>query len=214
MKKTMAEILNMSYIEMNQLTKSDIMDIIHKVASEVNRKYSRLLKKGLASHATRGFERAGGITATDFRNPKELYEAARISTKGKTFTQLKHELTRGIDFINAKTNTATGIKKAQQKSIDTLKERGIDITSLTKDAQKEFWDELHKLTETELESEWITGSQNTLKSVVELVQKENIRISDIGGSRDLLSKLKSSISGVDFDDGEFDIFEDTQTKND
>ena len=52
-----------------------------------------------------------------------------LSTKGKDLNQLRTEYARGRDFLNMETSSRKGYEDVQKKTVETLRDRGVDVTT-------------------------------------------------------------------------------------
>ena len=107
------DILNMSEKQFNKLSEKDLRLVVGRMVSAVNKRIRRFEKAGISTPATRALEKSGGI----------------LSTKGKNLNQLRTEFARGRNFLEMETSTRKGFENVQKMTIQTLKERGVDITS-------------------------------------------------------------------------------------
>lgn len=107
------DILNMSEKKFNKLSEKDLRKVVGRLVSAVNKRVRRFEKAGISTPATRALEKSGGM----------------LSTKGKDLNQLRTEYARARDFLNMETSTRKGFENVQKKTIQTLKERGVNITT-------------------------------------------------------------------------------------
>ena len=107
------DILNMDIRDFNKLGLSDLRKVVGRLVSAVNKRIRRFMKSGISTPATRSLEKSGGM----------------LSTKGKDLNQLRTEYARGRDFLNMETSSRKGYEDVQKKTVETLKERGVDVTT-------------------------------------------------------------------------------------
>ena len=111
--KSISDILNMDIRDFNKLGLSDLRKVIGRLVSAVNKRVRRFMKSGISTPATRSLEKSGGM----------------LSTKDKDLNQLRTEFARGRNFLEMETSSRKGYEEVQKKTIQTLQERGIDLTT-------------------------------------------------------------------------------------
>lgn len=111
--KSVTDILNMDIRDFNKLGLSDLRKVVGRLVSAVNKRIRRFTKSGISTPATRALEKSGGM----------------LSTKGKDLNQLRTEYARGRDFLNMETSSRKGFQEVQNKTVETLKTRGVDVTT-------------------------------------------------------------------------------------
>lgn len=111
--KSVTDILNMDIRDFNKLGISDLRKVVGRLVSAVNKRIRRFMKSGISTPATRSLEKSGGM----------------LSTKGKDLNQLRTEYARGRDFLNMETSSRKGYEDVQKKTVETLKDRGVDVTT-------------------------------------------------------------------------------------
>lgn len=110
---SVTDILNMDIRDFNKLGISDLRKVVGRLVSAVNKRIRRFMKSGISTPATRALEKSGGM----------------LSTKGKDLNQLRTEYARGKDFLNMETSSRKGYEEVQKKTVETLKGRGVDVTT-------------------------------------------------------------------------------------
>lgn len=111
--KSVTDILNMDIRDFNKLGLSDLRKVVGRLVSAVNKRIRRFMNAGVSTPATRALEKSGGM----------------LSTKGKDLNQLRTEYARGRDFLNMETSSRKGFEEVQKKTVETLKDRGVDVTT-------------------------------------------------------------------------------------
>lgn len=111
--KSVSDILNMDIREFNQLGLSDLRKVVGRLVSAVNKRVRRFEKAGISTPATRALEKSGGM----------------LSTKGKDLNQLRTEYARARDFLNMETSSRKGYEDVKKKTVETLRARGVDVTT-------------------------------------------------------------------------------------
>lgn len=111
--KSVTDILNMDIRDFNKLGLSDLRKVVGRLVSAVNKRIRRFMNAGISTPATRALEKSGGM----------------LSTKGKDLNQLRTEYARGRDFLNMETSSRKGFEEVQKKTVETLKDRGVDVTT-------------------------------------------------------------------------------------
>ena len=111
--KSITDILNMDIKDFNKLGLSDLRKVVGRLVSAVNKRIRRFMKSGISTPATRSLEKSGGM----------------LSTKGKDLNQLRTEYARARDFLNMETSSRKGYEDVQKKTAQTLRDRGVDVTT-------------------------------------------------------------------------------------
>lgn len=111
--KSISDILNMDIRDFNKLGLSDLRKVVGRLVSAVNKRVRRFMKSGISTPATRSLEKSGGM----------------LSTKDKDLNQLRTEFARGRNFLEMETSSRKGYEDVQKKTIQTLQERGVDLTT-------------------------------------------------------------------------------------
>ena len=137
--------------ELNKLTAKQLAGYIENYGKTVNSRLSALERKGYAesSLAFRYITEKDPHRWEYVTKSKSGYAKISLKTKGLSRNQLLAKATTIQGFINAKTSTISGIKKAYDKSFNTFNERYntnisreeyIDIVTHDKwkDASKKF----------------------------------------------------------------------------
>ena len=111
--------------ELNNLTAKQLAGYIENYGKTVNTRLSSLEKKGYAesSLAFRYITEKDPHRWEYVTKSKSGYTKISLKTKGLSRNQLLAKATTIQGFLNAKTSTLSGIKKAYEKSLNTLNER-------------------------------------------------------------------------------------------
>lgn len=109
--KSISDILNMDINIFNKLGISDLRKVVGRLVSAVNKRLRRFSKAGISTPATRALMQSGGV----------------LSTKGKDLNELRTEFARGRNFLSMETSSRKGFTDVTQRTISTLRDRGVDI---------------------------------------------------------------------------------------
>ena len=111
--------------ELNNLTAKQLAGYIANYGKTVNTRLSTLEKKGYAesSVAFRYITEKDPHRGEYVTKSKSGYTKISLKTKGLSRNQLLAKATTIQGFLNAKTSTISGIKKAYDKSLNTFNER-------------------------------------------------------------------------------------------
>lgn len=109
--KSISDILNMDINIFNKLGISDLRKVVGRLVSAVNKRLRRFSKAGISTPATRALMESGGV----------------LSTKGKDLNELRIEFARGRNFLSMETSSRKGFTDVTQRTISTLRDRGVDI---------------------------------------------------------------------------------------
>lgn len=126
--KTINDLLNLDIETFNKLGASDMRKVVSRLASAGNKRLRSFERRKETTPATRYIHKSGGY----------------FSTKGKNLNQLRAEYMRAKSFFGAKTSTAKGWMDVKQRTIQTLKDSGIDITD---EQFSTFWKAYEELKE-------------------------------------------------------------------
>lgn len=105
-------IINMDISTFNSLNASDMRKVVGRLVSAGNKRLRSFERAGESSPATRYVEKSGGA----------------FSTKGKDLNALRSEFARAKQFLESKTGTRKGWKKAKEETIAGLKKHGVEMT--------------------------------------------------------------------------------------
>ena len=184
------EILNMDYKKINKLSKTDMQKITGRLVSAGNKRLRRFIESEDISPATRKILSAGkqGYDAKNKTKEelKEDYENTRFSTKNKSLQELKEEFKRIKNFMQNETGTRKGWEDVKDRTLDTLKEHGIDIDK--KDFNK-FWEVYEKLSELDPSVENYAFKYEVLEEIKE-------RLNEFGSIDELAINLNSDLSKI------------------
>ena len=111
--------------ELNKLTSKQLSEYIANYGKTVNTRLSTLERKGYAesSVAFRYITEKDPHRGEFVTKSKSGYTKISLKTRGLTRNQLLAKATTIQGFLNAKTSTISGIKKAYDKSLNTFNER-------------------------------------------------------------------------------------------
>ena len=107
--KSTSELLNMSSGDVSNLTRSQLAQVVSRIASAANKRIRGLQEAGIESPAYERVVESGG----------------KISTKGKNLNQLRSEFLRAKQFMDAKTSSVSGYKKVINNTAKKLLEAGV-----------------------------------------------------------------------------------------
>lgn len=107
--KSTAELLNMSSGDISGLTRSQLAQVVSRIASAANKRLRGLERAGIVSPAYKRVMESGG----------------KISTRGKNLNQLRAEFLRAKQFMDAKTSSVTGYKKVIENTAKKLRDAGV-----------------------------------------------------------------------------------------
>lgn len=127
---TIVDILSMDETRFNALSASDLRKITGRLVSAGNKRMRTLEKDPNKSPALRQLEESGG----------------KLSTKGKTLNELRHEFMRAKTFLESKTSKASEWKKVQKQILESLKKEGINPSKIDMGT---FWKVYNRITTTE-----------------------------------------------------------------
>lgn len=108
------DILNMDIVDFNRLSEKDLKLVVGRLVSAGNKRLRRMKAKGLISPAMVSLDKTPG--------------GMGFSVKGKKINELRKEYARARNFLTKETSTVKGYTKVLLKTVDTLRERGINIT--------------------------------------------------------------------------------------
>lgn len=107
--KSTAELLNLSSGDVSGLTRSQLAQVVSRIASAANKRLRGLERAGVESPSYKRISESGG----------------KISTRGKNLNQLRSEFLRAKQFMEAKTSSVTGYKKVIANTAEKLREAGV-----------------------------------------------------------------------------------------
>lgn len=105
------DILTMGNKEFNTLNEKDLRKVVGRLVSAGNKRARRLMGKDMNTPAVENLLSSGGL----------------LSTKGKTFGELRSEYKRAKAFLKAKSSTVKGVSAINKKLISKFKENGVTI---------------------------------------------------------------------------------------
>ena len=119
-------LLNMSLREFAGLAKTQLRQVVSRLADTANKRFARVSGSKYESLAARQVVESGG----------------KFSTRGKGLEELQAEYMRVRDFLKSPTSTIKGARAAENEAIKTIKDiygddlTGVDIRSLIDDYYK------------------------------------------------------------------------------
>lgn len=149
--KTVEQILDLPFNELNKLTESQLKTAVGRLVSAGNKRLRRFEeKRGKLPNAGKQGD----------------YEQVKFSTVGKDKTELLEEFKRARSFMRAETSSLAGYKRVKKKTGEGLKEAGYknlqeQINDMTSKNYDRFWQAYEKLKELKPEV-----SEQNLKYVV------------------------------------------------
>lgn len=157
-----SDILGMSQKKLNKLfsDKKMLSKAVSTLASAGNKRYNRLVKKGLQSRATDKLESTGG----------------KLGAKGKTLDELKREFIRAKNFFQSPTSTVRGARKMQAETLKRLKEEGLEIAP---DNWQRFRQSYEKLKELDPNAELADIKYLVMQEVVDEMDDESLEPDEI-----------------------------------
>lgn len=96
---TISDISKMTMGEFESYTPSQQREIVSRLASTANKRFSKLEQRGITTPATIRLSQSGG----------------KVSVKGKEGTDLKLEMLRAKNFLKSDTSSISGYKKLQKE---------------------------------------------------------------------------------------------------
>ena len=154
--KSVTDILNMDIRDFNKLGLSDLRKVVGRLVSAVNKRIRRFMNAGISTPATRALEKSGGM----------------LSTKGKDLNQLRTEYARGRDFLNMETSSRKGFEEVQKKTVETLKDRGVDVTT---DELDDIFEVYGRLKEIDPSVGVILSSSQVIGEIAKLDNKQDVQ---------------------------------------
>ena len=118
--KSTDSLLNMSLREFAGLGKTQLRQVVSRLADTANKRFARVVGSKYESFAARQVIESGG----------------KFTTRGKGLEELQAEYMRVRDFLKSPTSTIKGARAAENEAIKTMREiygddlTGVDIRSL------------------------------------------------------------------------------------
>lgn len=165
------DIINMDINKFNSLNKSDLQKVVGRLVSAGNKRLRSFERAGESSPATRHVSRSGGM----------------FSTKGKDINELRAEFARAKNFMTAKTGTRAGWKKVKRETIQSLKDRGIN---LSEKQFNDFWNAYEDLKEMNPSVANKGLKYNVLQDIADMVTDDTLTADEIA------LKLNNEISRI------------------
>lgn len=168
-----SDILGMSQKKLNKLfsDKKMLSKAVSTLASAGNKRYNRLVKKGMTSQATTRLESTGG----------------KLGAKGKTIDELKREFIRAKNFLQSPVSTVKGYKKLQKETIQRLEKEGVNITP---DNWQRFWQSYEKLKELDPNAELSDIKYRLMEDITDEIEDDGLTPDEIAlNLQDRVSEL-------------------------
>ena len=124
--KTTKQLLNIDIQDFENLSRAELAQAVQKLGKTVNRRVKNLESKKMKTKASRALSRSGG----------------KITTKGKSKSQLKKEFIRAQSFLKARSSTVSGAKKIRSNVKKTLSTHGVNATDRELDRAMNIVDKL------------------------------------------------------------------------
>lgn len=126
-KKTKWEkLLEISIKDFNKMTEPELRRTVRSLNRIANQRLRRANAAGVKTPATEGARRSGGV----------------FTTRNKNLNELRAEFRRVSNFLTSKTSTIKGFKQVKKETVQSLKERGVDIDAETLDETLSVYEEL------------------------------------------------------------------------
>ena len=138
--KSVEQITDIPWKELEKLTESQLRTVVGRLVSAGNKRMRRM-----EASAMKGSEDAqfmfvqGGKMGT--------YNQLKFSTVGKDKQQLLEEFKRARSFMKSETSSLSGQKRIRKKSLEGLRNAGVDIGNLSPANYDRFWKAYEKLKE-------------------------------------------------------------------
>lgn len=119
-------LLNMSMREFAGLSKTQLRQVVSRLADTANKRVKRLQGAGVESLAARQVSQSGG----------------KFSTRGKGIDELRAEYLREKSFLSSPTSTVKGARETEKEAINAMMNiygddlRGVDVRKLLNDYYK------------------------------------------------------------------------------
>lgn len=109
--RSISDILNMEIEDFNKLGVSDLRKVVGRLVSAGNKRIRSFERSGESSPAYRRVMNSGGV----------------FSTRGKNLNELRSEFMRAKSFLEARTGTRKGWNETKRKTVQSLKEQGVEV---------------------------------------------------------------------------------------
>ena len=146
--KTVRQILEMPYYELNRLTDSELKALVGRLVSAGNKRLRRYqAKKGELPKAGVGTKQSKAGQSNKQGKQQILdYEKRKFSTVGKDRTALFEEFKRAKNFMKAQTSSLAGEKQVKRESQKQIKENfGITVSNEDYDTYWKAYERLKEL---------------------------------------------------------------------
>lgn len=116
-------LLNMTMREFANLSKTQLRQVVSRLADTANKRVKRLQSSNVESLAARQVAQSGG----------------KFSTRGKDLDELRAEYLRERDFLKSPTSTVKGAREVEREAVTAIKNiygddlRGVNIRELLND---------------------------------------------------------------------------------
>ena len=140
--KTVEQITNMPLKELEKLTESQLRTVVGRLVSAGNKRMRRM-----ENYAMKG-DNSSGVQYLFIQNGQMgTYQQLKFSTVGKDKEALLQEFKRASSFMKSEKTSLKGIKKIRKKSLEGLRQMGINIGNLSQTNYDRFWRAYDKLKE-------------------------------------------------------------------
>lgn len=132
--KTVEQITNMPLKELEKLTESQLRTVVGRLVSAGNKRMRRM-----ASFAMKG-DKSSGVQYLFIQGGQMgTYQQLKFSTVGKDKQALLQEFKRASSFMKSEKTSLKGIRKIRKKSLEGLRQMGINIDNLSQTNYDRFW---------------------------------------------------------------------------
>lgn len=167
---TIKDITRMTETKFQSYSQSDQRKIVSRLVSAANKRIRSFEKGGIESPAIMGVAETGG----------------KFSIKGKDELGLLKELTRVRGFLRNPTSTIKGWGKVEKKTIEGLKQRGIEVQ------KEDIADITYALAQLSREREMTRAERYKVLEKMSALLKDNTDMS----TSELLSNVRSELDTI------------------
>lgn len=132
--KTVEQITNMPLKELEKLTESQLRTVVGRLVSAGNKRMRRM-----ESSVMKNSKNDGGQYLFIQNGQMGTYQQLKFSTTGKDKEALLQEFKRASSFMKSEKTSLKGIKRIRKKSLEGLRQMGIDIKNLSQTNYDRFW---------------------------------------------------------------------------
>lgn len=140
--KTVEQIVNMPLKELEKLTESQLRTVVGRLVSAGNKRMRRM-----ENFAMKGDKSSGAQYLFIQNGQMGTYQQLKFSTVGKDKDALLQEFKRASSFMKSEKTSLKGIKGIRKKSLEGLRQMGIDIKNLSQTNYDRFWRAYDRLKE-------------------------------------------------------------------